>query len=300
MADVLDCLHQFILSTDEMGEFMNCSIDTVAPGDSPGTTSTDTGAAEAKTLEPPPSKRRRVGSSSAGDDDSDCAFFPISASAAAIFQAGAAAGAAQEGLPRQKSQAPTASENKWEVREDKEEPEVRECFAIPASAAAIFQAGAAAGAAHEGLTRKNSKAPRLDTSASALSATSIVAPEPETAALTELPPCGSGSTLALRGRDDDRCNECEKKAKALGIPEYLWPVEEHDGRVDALLIRCNLSEFRHKFHAEDIKFTDLRLLTDADLTGLGLKLGPRRRLLDIIQNIFKRKRMDSGDLDGSD
>jgi len=298
MADVLDCLHQFILSTDEMGEFMNCSIDTVAPGDSPGTTSTDTGAAEAKTLEPPPSKRRRVGSSSAGDDDSDCAFFPISASAAAIFQAGAAAGAAREGLTRKKPKAPRRSEEKWEVRE--EEPEVRECFAIPASAAAIFQAGAAAGAAHEGLTRKNSKAPRLDTSASALSATSIVAPEPETAALTELPPCGSGSTLALRGRDDDRCNECEKKAKALGIPEYLWPVEEHDGRVDALLIRCNLSEFRHKFHAEDIKFTDLRLLNDADLTGLGLKLGPRRRLLDIIQNIFKRKRMDSGDMDGSD
>ena len=300
MPTVLDCLHNFILSTDEMAEFMKCSIDTVAAGDSPGTTSTDTGAAEAKTLEPPPSKRRRVGSSSTGDDDSDYAFFPISASAAAIFQAGAAAGAAREGLTRKKPKAPRRSEEKWEVRE--EEPEVRECFAIPASEAAIFQAGAAAGAAHEGLTRKNSKAPRLDTSASALSATSssIVAPEPETAALTELPPCGSGSTLALRGRDDDGCNECEKKAKALGIPEYLWPVEEHDGRVDALLIRCNLSEFRHKFHVEDIKFTDLRLLTDADLTGLGLKLGPRRRLLDIIQNIFKRKRMDSGDLDGSD
>ena len=43
-----------------------------------------------------------------------------------------------------------------------------------------------------------------------------------------------------------------------------------------------MSEYFELFQDEDVSLVSLMLLNDDDLAGMGLKLGPRRRLLDAI------------------
>ena len=277
MRDVLRWLHTFISGTNELVSLMRAdSRETSSTNNDTGaTTSTDTGAMEAKancdevleTTTPAvnPKKvkaavaaiREILGATSTADTDE---------SAAATT--GAASAKPRARKPTGKVKAMKRSENTWSVREPRDSDEVTGSTAAP------------------------------DTDESAAETTSARALVPTVAKSKLLPrlpmpPCSSGGPVVEEG-----CKDCNKKAEDLGIPKHLWPVEEHDDRVDAILVRCSLDEFRHKFYAEAITYMDLRLLTDQDLIGLGLKLGQRRRLLDYVKHMtLKRKRDDMG---GSD
>ncbi|KAJ3038178.1 hypothetical protein HDV00_000923 [Rhizophlyctis rosea] len=61
-------------------------------------------------------------------------------------------------------------------------------------------------------------------------------------------------------------------------------------KTDAFLASLDLSQYLAVFHAHDIMYDDLPLLTEEDLTNLGVtKLGPRRRLWAAVQELKKQK-----------
>jgi hypothetical protein len=270
LRDVLIWLHDFILSTHSMVSFMCANPRAIGStnNDTGATTSTDTGS-----------------QSSSGDEvRATTSAEPTDESAAATT--GAASAKPRVRVTR-KVMAMRRSENTWSVREPIEEPYVSGATSIEAGSASVSG------------TIASVPVPTVAKSKVARVLVPTAAKSKDLPTLPPMPPCSSGAVLPWRGPDvEEGCKDCNKKGEDLGIPKHLWPVEEHDAHVDAILIRCSLEEFRHKFYAEAITYMDLRLLTDEDLIGLGLKLGQRRRLLDYVKHFtLKRKRDDMG---GSD
>jgi hypothetical protein len=61
--------------------------------------------------------------------------------------------------------------------------------------------------------------------------------------------------------------------------------------LDEFLARLNMLEYKAKFEKEKITMESLLLLTESDLTQIGLPLGPRKILVNEIKNnLFRRER----------